>query len=255
MSFNPITARFYEGSLTSQINVDINTGQPNITAAARINGMHTKDLWRDLNGGHPKISIETMGDMSFQVKTVGMNSSMLIRHMNGSGSIDFKQGVISGIDLKAVIESAYALIKKQPSNRSGNSDQSRFDSVSGNIAIRNGILQSENLTLDSPDFSTLGNGRVDLPSQWINYIFHTRVKKAVSGRNNDWTNLYGIAIPIAVRGKLNDPAISLDAGQLLKAIAEKQLNAAGDDAKAQLKNKILEQVPGQAGELLNSLTR
>lgn len=252
-SSNPITATFYQGKLNTDLTVNLNTTQPSISITSALTRVNTKDLWHDLNNGAGKISLETIGDIKFQVKTIGSDSTTLMRGLNGTGEINFGPGVITGIDLKAVIQNAYALIKKQDISHSGSSDQSAFERVTGTFNIQQGVIQSDNVILDSADFATTGNGRVDLPSKWINFLFNTRVKKTISGKTEDWTNLYGVAIPVAVRGHISDPTISLDAGLLLRAAAEKQIERTQDKAKTELKKKILEQVPAEAGDLINKL--
>lgn len=253
VSLSPVTATFYQGELKSVVNVDVSAAQPVITANTSISQVHTEGLMRDLLGSKATISIKSTANMNLSVKTSGVSADNLMRNMNGTGQFNFGPGILTGIDLKAVITSAYALIKKQPAQQSNDSNQSRFDSATGSISIHNGIIQSDNLLLNSPDFDTKGDGKIDLPGSWINCVFNTKVKKAVTGNRDDWTNLYGIAIPIAVRGNLTDPKVSLDAGQLLKAVASSQLNNTGNDARQKLQDKLLENVSPEAGQLIKGL--
>ena len=62
-------------------------------------------------------------------------------------------------------------------------------------------------------------------------------------------NLYGITIPVLIKGNLQDPSVRLDSATLGKAIAVKQLEKVRDDAKQKIEDQLEKKLP-DVGKLL-----
>lgn len=249
LDLSPITAVLYQGTLHSQANININNPQPMLGINASLKNILIASLLRDVSGKDAKFSMEGLGNVDFQVRSVGNDSQAMLSHLNGSGQFNINNGALIGIDLNTLIANAAALAKKQATTTS-KSDKTMFDRLSGTATIHNGILQNNDLVISSARFETRGSGKIDFPSHWINFLFHTTIKKPNPSQSNDWDNLFGIPVPIAIRGNLSDPSVSLDAGQLLAAIAQEQ---AKSEVKTQVKEQIQKNLPGAAGDLLQQM--
>lgn len=245
LDINPISASLYKGQLQGQVTVVTNSAAPRFYTNSAFTDVQLEPLLKDLGAGKSKFKVQGLGVMRLVVSSDGSDMQTILSHLNGSGSFQVKQGVLVGIDLVHLIDSASALARKQPTPAS-RADKTYFDRLKGTIGVRKGIIQNSDLILESSRFMTTGSGKIDLPSHWINYVFYTTVKQNAENSRDNWTNLYGVEVPVAIRGNLNDPSISIDAGQLLKSLAKQGI-------KLQIKNEIQNKLEGPAGDLLQNL--
>lgn len=249
LNLNPITATLYQGVLQSNVIIDITNTQPSYRINANLTNIQLAPLLRDVSGKEAKLSVEGTGNITFNATSSGTEPQVMMRRLNGGGQFNVVNGALIGVDLNTLIANASALAKKQPT-KAANADKTTFTNLSGTATIRNGILENNNFILESSRFDTKGSGRVDFPSNWVNFLFHTTIKKEEPDQTDDWDNLFGIPVPIAVRGPLNNPSVSVDAGQLLAAIAKNQAKA---QIKSQVKEQIKQVIPGPAGDVLQQL--
>lgn len=262
LDLNPIVAHLYGGSLQSQIKIDFNSLQPLIFIKTKLDNIHTDSLLHDLITKDHKISLSGLANIDIDVTTSGIDGKSLVSNLNGASKLDVSQGALTGIDLNSLINNAFVLLKKK-TNLIKDTGNTHFDRLTGSAIIHNGIILSEDLLIESPIFMTKGRGKIDLPSHWVNYLLYITIKKdSQTINNNDLLNVYSLIIPVAIRGALSDPNISLDAGELLKEITLKQIdinNAGKESTKEQVKQQIKEQIkqniPGPAGDLLQHLLK
>jgi hypothetical protein len=66
-------------------------------------------------------------------------------------------------------------------------------------SVKQGIIDTTALYLDTPDIAVVGKGTVDLANETIDYTFLPRKK----------TNLVHLASPVNVKGSLDDPSVSV----------------------------------------------
>ncbi len=244
----PITADFYQGSLQSTVKVNLTGVVPQIAMDSKLTSVHIEPLLQDLGGNNQKLKLQGVGDIALQVTTVGSSSDAIVKNLNGTGQVNFNQGVLQGMDIGYLIDSAYSVLK-QKALTTTNTKQTQFDSLTGNLVFRDGVMVNDDLVLNSPRFKTDGKGSIDLVNQKIDYHLQTVLSQATTDQKNDWGNLYGLPIPINIAGYLKDPAIRLDTGVLVKAVADQQVKKIEAKVQDQLKDKV----QGKAGQMLQSL--
>jgi AsmA protein len=257
----PITAKLYEGDVYAQGKVDLSSGvMPQISLQAKMSKVQAKPLLEDLGGADQKIKLSGLGNVDFQIISAGSDSAALTRNLNGSGRISFNDGVIEGVDLGYMIDSAASLVQgKQNSNT--NSEKTTFGSLTGTFNIQNGVMLNNDLHIDSPRFDTNGKGQVDLINKQINYSLQTLVKKISEDRKDSLMNFYGLPIPVMIAGSLEKPSIRLDTATLMQAIAQKKMQQVTEKVQAQIQDKIKDQlpenikekIPADAGKLLQNM--
>ncbi len=241
LNLSPLSANLYQGNVTGQMMVNLNSSVPQITLHANLANVQAQPLMEDLGGKDQKIKIAGVGNLEMQVTTSGAESKALVKNLNGISQFNFKNGTILGVDLGYLVDSASALVKREP-NTAKNTDQTNFGTLSGTGVIRSGVISNNDLFADTPRFSIHGSGDIDLVNQKINYALQTVVKQRSDQKNNA-LNLYGVTLPVLITGQLDNPSIRLDSGALVKAVAEKQI-------KAKLQEQIQKQLPGKAADLL-----
>jgi len=248
LELSPITADFYQGSLQSNARVNLTGALPQIAVQGKLLNVHAEPLLQDLGGNNQKLKLIGMGNMELQITTMGRDANAFVKNLNGTGHVSFNQGVLQGIDIGYLIDSAYAFAK-QKTVTTANTKQTDFGSLTGSMVFRDGVMLNDDLLLDSPRFKTSGKGSIDLVNQKIDFHLQTVVNQSAMDQRNDWGNLYGLPIPINITGSLADPTIRLDTTVLAKAVAEQQIKK----IETKVQDKIKDKVQGKAGELLQNL--
>ncbi len=249
VTLSPISANMYHGSLSSQAKIDFNSATPHIAVQTTLKNIQSEPLIEDLTGKKQKLTLAGTATIETQLTTSGMESKSILSHLNGNSHFNFDNGSLVGIDLGYLVDSAYALIKKQPTP-SNNQNKTNFGNLSGSAMIQNGILSNQDLVLDSPRFMTKGSGTIDLVNQKMNYTLEITVKHPDNAQHTEANPLVDIALPVLISGNLADPSIRLDTAAILKSMAQQKLQNATHKAREKLQEKIKQQLPGQAGELL-----
>jgi AsmA protein len=242
------TAKFYKGTIKSQVKISLGEVVPNFVIQADASNVQVGPLLNDISDPNQKLKFSGTGNIKVNVISVGADKQTVMKNLNGSSSMSVDNGVIEGIDMGYLIDSAYALAKKQSMSRS-DSNKTDFGNMTGTFTIRNGVISNSDLRIDSSRFNTDGKGEIDLPKNQIDYSLQTLVKKASADDKDSLQNLYGLPIPIRIVGSLDKPKTGLDTKVLLEAIAVKQLQKSTEKWGDELKGKL----PGDAGKLLNNL--
>lgn len=248
LELSPITADFYQGSLQSNAKVNLTGALPQMAVQGKLLNVHAEPLLQDLGGNNQKLKLVGIGNMELQITTMGRSANAFVKNLNGTGHVSFNQGVLQGIDIGYLIDSAYAFAK-QKTVTAANAKQTDFGSLTGSVVFRDGVMVNDDLLLDSPRFKANGKGSIDWVNQKIDFHLQTVVNQAAMDQRNDWGNLYGLPIPINITGSLADPTIRLDTAVLAKAVAEQQIKK----IEAKVQDKIKDQVQGKAGEVLQNL--
>lgn len=245
----PFSAKLYQGNVTGQTLVNLNSSVPQITLHAKVVNVQAQPLMEDLGGKDQKIKIAGLANFEMQLTTAGDESNAILQNLNGISQFTFNNGAIIGVDLGYMVDSAYALIKRQPMTAT-NTNQTSFGTLSGTAVIRSGVISNNDLFADTPRFAVRGAGTIDLVNKKMDYALQTVIKQRSDQKDNAM-NLYGITLPILITGNLNSPSIRLDSGAVAKAIAEQQLKKVSNQVKDNLRDQLKKQLPGKAGELLN----
>ncbi len=244
----PITADFYQGSLQSTVKVNLTGAVPQIAMDSKFTNVHMEPLLEDLGGSNHKLKLQGVGNIALQTTTLGNSADALMKNLNGTGQVTFNQGVLQGIDIGFLIDSAYSVLKQQALT-TPNTKKTLFDSLTGNLVFRDGVMVNDDLVLTAPRFKTNGKGSIDLVNQKIDFHLQTVLSQATVEQKNNWGNLYGLPIPINIAGNLKDPVIRLDTGALVKVVADQQIKKIESKVQDQLKDKV----QGKASEMLKSL--
>lgn len=258
LNLAPITANLYQGKLDAAAKVNLQSAVPQIALQAKLMNVQAEPLLQDLGGANQKLKITGTGNAELQVTTSGTASPAVLQNLNGKGRLSVMDGTIVGVDLGNMVDSAYALLKKQSMPAAGE-NKTRFGSLTGTVVIHSGILVNDDFNSDSPRFMTTGKGNIDLLKQKIDYVLQTSVKKRSADQKDDIQDLYGIAIPISISGDLKDPKVRLDSDAIAKAVVAYQVQRVKGNIQEKIQEKIQdkigEQLQGSAGDLLNGLLK
>lgn len=246
----PVSGQLYDGTLKADALVKFNQAIQ-VNAQLTLTHIQMQPLMNDLVGPHD-VSFVGRGEVSLFVTSTGVSQITWMQHLNGKANLSLQNGYISGVDLGNLFDHAAAFVKGQPQPASGKG-QTPFGSLTASALIQNGIVKNQDLLLDAPRFTINGNGTIDLVAQKIDFGLQMAAKKLDPNQKDDLSNLYGLPVPVKITGALNHPVIRLDVDRLAAAVAQKQFQKAAVQATDKLKQQIGNQLPGNAGNLLNNL--
>ncbi len=245
LSLMPMTAHLYDGSLDAQVKINLNTPQPQIALQGKLSNVQSEPLLKDLSDTSHKIKVKGAANIDFDLTTSGKDNDAITKNLNGTSHFSFNNGTLEGVDLGYMIDTASALASQKAPSAS-DSNQTNFGNLTATAVIHDGVVTNNDLLLKSPRFDTKGSGTINLIDKTINYSLQISV---IQTQVSVVKELAGLTIPVRVTGSLDNPAVRLDSGALLKDVAEHQILQRKDE----IQQKIKEKLPEQAGQLLQNL--
>jgi AsmA protein len=252
LALTPLSASLYQGRLVAQAKVNFTSATPQISLQSTLTGIQAEPLLKDLNSEGSKLKVKGVGNVDMQVTTAGLNADSVVRNLNGTGRFSLNNGVVDGIDVAYLADSAYALAQSQAS-KTQDTGSTTFGNLAGTVTMNNGVVTNNDLVLDAPRFESKGQGTIDLVNKQINYLLQTVSKEAALNKGKNIMNVYNLTIPVRIAGNFKNPSIKLDTGDILKQVAAQQAEHVRDQIKSKIKDQIKNQLPGKAGELLQNL--
>ncbi len=233
LTMDPASAALYEGKFQGSVKLDVRKDTPRFSANKTLSGIQIEPLLNDLTG---KAQLSGVGDIKVNVSGMGLDDATIKRNLNGSFSIQFRDGAYIGFNL------AQAIRKATGQATSDAPQKTDFAELKGSGVIKNGVVKNDDLYLASPALRVTGKGEVDLVENRVNYLLTTRVVGSLEGQGGS-DKLKGVAIPVRIKGDLNNPSPSVDLEAALKANAEHKL----EEKKQELMDKAGEKIKDKLG--------
>ncbi len=234
LTMDPISAALYEGKFQGSIKLDVRKDSPRFSAKKTLSGIQIEPLLNDLTG---KAQLSGVGDIKVDISGMGLDEATIKRNLNGNFSIHFRDGAYIGFNL------AQAIRKATGQATSDAPQKTDFAELKGSGVINNGVVKNDDLYLASPVLRVTGKGKVDLVKNQVNYLLTTKVVGSLEGQGGS-DKLKGVAIPVRIKGDLNNPSPSVDLEAALKANAEHKL----EEKKQELMDKAGEKLKDKLGE-------
>ena len=239
LTLQPFTASLYDGKIQGVIHGRELSAIPAWNWVIELNQVQVKPLLQDLYGTQNKLNLSGAGQVQMQGETRGVTRNQILSNLNGYTHFTLREGVLDGVDLNYFVESADALLSKQPVSLLVNTNKTVFESLVGSATIKNGIADTNDLFLISSSFSTKVIGRFDLVNQVINFQLQI---VPVHAAKLKWT------IPLLLSGDLHHPEVGLDMVKLQTMITQDKL----DKIKLKVKDKVKE-LPDKVDKFLKKL--
>jgi|GEM_PF-2784787 len=213
ININPFDCKFYDGAINGSLDIDIKKSIPVFGLIANIKNIAAQSLLKDVFGSD---KLSGIADLKIKLVSIGDSADLLLKNLSGSSSLRIVKGVFYGIDIRYQIEKVRALINGTAASfKEEQPSRTTFSQLSGNFKITNGVANTPDLLLQSPDFQVKGAGSANLVAQNLDMQFD-----ASYAEHNDFY------VPIKVTGAFSSPNIKPDVavfvGRLLKdAISSK----------------------------------
>ena len=181
-----------------------------------------------------------VADAGVKLDFLGSGESLanIMKSLEGGGSIDVGAGEMLGLDIVGMIRNLDASFQ-------GEGSKTVFDTITGTFKIAGGVLTNNDLNFDAPLLTALGDGKLDLGNQTIDYRVDPTALAEQLGS--------GVRVPVLIRGPWSDIKFRPDLERLidekleaekekLKAEAEAKLKAKEAELKAKAEAKLQEEL-------------
>ncbi len=243
LDVNPLTATFYQGTLSSAIAINAAPATPAFAVKHNMSGINVGAFLKDLASND---TLEGKGDVMLDVTTQGNTVGALKKALNGAAAIRLADGAVKGIDIAGSIRAAKArlgTLRGEQTQAADRNQKTDFSELTATFKIMNGVARNNDLSLKSPLLRVGGEGDINLGEDTLDYLVKAAIvgtSRGQGGREAD--ELKGITVPVRVTGPLAAPSYKLDfsamatesARQAVTDALQKRFGggaAAGDAAK------------------------
>lgn len=197
IDLNPFECKFYQGSISGSLNINLHKKIPAFALAVDTYKVNVRDLLKDTINN---TKLSGMANAKIKLNTTGNTWENVVKNLRGLVSGQIINGVFYGSDFRYEVEKVIALINgRKPKLQESNPPTSIFTELSGKFDIAQGIATTKNLLLQSPYVKVTGKGKIDFVKNALNV--------QLNAYHNDNKDFY---IPIKVGGTFSEPEIAPD---------------------------------------------
>ncbi|MFC3613965.1 AsmA family protein [Lutimaribacter marinistellae] len=171
--------------------------------------------------GISRLSGTASGQLEFL--GIGQSEAAIMRSLSGAGGLQMGRGVISGLDLDALMGQG---------ERGGGTTV--FDSLTGSFRMSGGDLINNDLLMLLDNFRASGEGRVGIGARDIDYLLTPVALRANAGE--------GLTVPVRIVGPWAAPKIRPDLTQVIEKAAGVRAEEVETRAKDALRQKLGEEL-------------
>jgi AsmA protein len=238
VALNPVSANLYEGSFNSDMLLNVNGAEPVATINTMLSSINLGPLLQDFMDA---TYLTGTGNIQLGLTGQGADITSIKRNLNGSGSIALEDGVLTGVDVGAVLGSIETMIRGKRVVALPEGGETPFNNFSSTLAIQNGIVNSNDLLIEAPGWKVNGAGTL---VNTINYNLVATVEPATATSNDEEFDIGGYSLPIACKGNINDPSCLPDAQQIITAAVTNEVQERlGDFLRDRLGGPAQQQTP------------
>jgi AsmA protein len=209
MTANLTELDLYEGAGTGSLVLDGSRNTPAVTAKFDLQGISAYPLLRDAAGFE---RIEGAGTVEIDVRTAGNSQKAMMSALGGSGSINFADGAIRGVNIAELMRNVFSAATTGWA--SGGTKSTDFSELSGTFTIANGILSNSDLKMLSPLVRVTGKGTVSMPDQTLNYRVEPKLAATLEGQGGTQDSK-GIEVPVLITGPWSNPSFTPDLASII----------------------------------------
>ncbi|MGB1580568.1 MAG: AsmA family protein, partial [Nevskiales bacterium] len=230
LEIKPLDAALYQGNADIRAVINAN-GTPAYALKTSIKSVQSGELLKDLLG-HDKLS--GLANVALDLTSKGNTVGAMRQSLNGGVNVEFLEGKIKGFNLGQMLRAAKARLKGEPAPPA-EPQVTDFATLTLDGHITNGVMTRSDLNFKSPLFRVIGQGKLDLVREGIDYLARISVVDTLKGQGGaDLADLKGITIPIRLTGNLFSPSYKLDIGTALQDKAKAELDALKAEKQAEL---------------------
>ena len=195
--------------------------------------------------------LEGTGDLQFSATGSGRSERQFTETLSGSGSIDFKDGAIRGINIPKMVRGLTGGVLQ--GWQQAQNEKTDFSSLTASYTIDKGQLETSDLMLVGPLVRITGAGKANIPEQTLAFRIDPKVVANLQGQGGE-AELAGLGVPVIIEGAWSRPRIYPDIEGILQnpAAALQRLQQTGG-ALLQATDGLPKNAGDAAGSLIKGL--
>ncbi len=235
----PTHANLPGGTYNGDIAIDVTRSPARLSFNEHIRSV---DIGALMQAAFDTTRLSGRGDADLVVTAAGNTYAQIVRSLSGKIDFNVKEGAFNGVDLSYEVQSAQALLQRQPLPTRSGPVRTLFNTFSGSANLDAGVLRNDDLSVETEYLETHGKGTLDLGTKRgaVDYRLVTSVYKrprpGVRGGDGKAAD-----IPLRLTGNLGNLKIRPDLEALaearLRQEVDKRLQGQGDALK-QLGDKL-----------------
>jgi len=240
IKLHPLSANLYQGMYQGNISLDARGRVLKFALNHNLKNVQIGPLLKDLTGDD-RIS----GTANNRIKLRGSGATVdQIKHtLSGNGQFSFTDGAVKGINIADSIRRAEAALKGETLPPSDAPLKTDFSSLTGSFTAEKGTISNKDLLAKSPLLRINGAGKIDLPTEAIDYGLKVTVVGTYEGQGGrDLSDLKGLTIPVKITGDFDNPKPTVDLANLIR-----------EQASQEVKNKVTDKLKDELGDDLGGI--
>ena len=227
LDLDPMQANLYQGSLKGNARVNANRNQ--IAVKQALSAISIGPLLRD---AAQQDVIEGHGNVVLDLTTAGNTVSAFKQALNGSASLNLKDGAIKGVDLAGAMRNIKSKLGGQDAEQSGNTTQKTdFTELTASFTIKNGVAHNADLSAKSPFLRISGEGDVNIAQDSLDYLVKAAVVGTTAGQGGkERTELTGLTLPVRIYGPYSGLKYKMQFSQMFSGASKEALKQMAKDA-------------------------
>ncbi|MEH6578830.1 MAG: AsmA family protein [Amphritea sp.] len=240
-----IHADMYGGTIRNSAVIDVRKKPARLSSNEVVSGIQIGDMLKDVADTD---AVTGTFSTKAKVTATGVSVHSIVNSLNGTASVNMKDGVINGIDIAQTICQGFNTAGSLGVNTQQVDPSTPFANMGGNFKITNGVVSNNDLKAALDAIDVKGRGKVNLPAANLNYRLGLTINENLFKQTCSVNNaLQGIEWPVDCKGSFDDDPAKLcrpDAGVLEDIIKQK--------AKKKLEKKLdqilLDKLGGDSGD-------
>ncbi len=232
VDISPLTASFYQGSLSSAIAVNVAPAVPTFAVKHSMTGIDVGAFLRDLADND---TLDGRGNVTLDVTTRGNTVTAMKKALDGKAALKVTNGAIKGIDIAGTIRGARArlgALRGEQTQQVDKGQKTDFSELAATFDIRNGVAHNKDLSMKSPLLRGAGEGDINIGEDTINYLLKASVVGSLKGQGGRGVeDLKDITVPVRLTGPLDSPSYKIDFSAVVTDTARQRV---GDEIQKRL---------------------
>jgi AsmA protein len=244
LRLHPISADFFGGKYQGDVRINASSDSPVLSVNENI---------IDVDLGLLAVAMFDQQDVTgtingaFRLSGRGDDLAAIQRSLDGTMSMQLKEGTWEGTDIWYELRRARALLKQEPAPEPELPARTRFSNVSMSGPVTDGVFRNDNLSAQLPFMQLTGKGEVDFAAAEIDYQLTARILERpefIEGASEEELDEFTEAvIPLKISGPLAEPSIKPDIEAALK-----------EEVKKKVQEKLFDKLLGGDDEPAENLT-
>jgi AsmA protein len=240
IKLHPLSANLYHGQFQGNISLDARGKALKLAIHKNLKNVQVGPLLKDLTGDD---MLSGTANAKIELRGTGSTVGQMKQTLAGSGRFSFTDGAVKGINIADSIRRAEAALKGETLPASSAPLQTDFSSLTGSFTAAKGIISNQDLVAKSPLLRINGAGKIDLPTEGIDYGLKVTVVGTYAGQGGrDLAELKGLTIPVKITGNFAAPKPTVDLANLIR-----------EQASQEVKNQVADKLKDELGEDLGGI--